>query len=71
MWREGGQLMPDSGDNNGVLVFIDANRKADILAFCEWDRSGLLQEPPERLAEGKFVALLSPGVHDVVTARPR
>lgn len=49
-----------------MLVFVDANRKADIEALCCWESAGLLQEPPERLEEGKFVATLAPGVHDVV-----
>lgn len=59
-------MVPDSGGSTGVLVFVDADKRADILALCGWLDAGLLREPPERLEEGVFVALLSPGVHDVV-----
>ncbi len=50
---------------------FDANRRVDIDALFGWLDGKLLLGPPERLEEGKFVALLSPGVHDVVAARPR
>lgn len=52
-----------------VLVYVDANRKADIAAVCGWSRAGILKGPPERLEEGRFVAQLSPAVHDIM-ARP-
>lgn len=50
---------------------FDANRRVDIDALFGWLDGGLLREPPERLEEGKFVALLAPGVHDVVEAGGR
>lgn len=63
-------LHPSSESNNGVLVFVDADKRADIDALCRWENAGMLKGPPERLEEGVFVATLAPGVHDVV-ARPR
>lgn len=63
-------IVPDSGEN-GVLVFVDADRRADIDALCRWENAGLLKGAPERLAEARFVVLLEPGVHDIVNAVER
>lgn len=63
--------VPHENPESEVIVIFDADRRADLNSLFAWLDGGLLQEPPERLAEGKFVALLSPGVHDVVAARPR
>lgn len=59
-------ILPDSSENAGVLVFVDADRRADIDALCRWENAGILKGPPERLEEGVFVATLAPGVHDIV-----
>ncbi len=65
-------IAPDSGENAGVLVFLNANLKADILALFGWLDAGLTLAEPERIGEGKFVVRLQPGVHhDVVDGATR
>lgn len=58
--------VPHENPEVGVLVIFDADRRADLNSLFAWLDAGLLREPPERLEEGRFVATLSPAVHDVV-----
>lgn len=52
-------------------MLFDADSKAGLNALFGFLKAGLVKEEPERLAEGKFVVLLEPGVDDhYVVGRP-
>lgn len=52
-----------------VWMIFNADSKKGLNALFSWLDDGLVKEPPEPLAEGKFVALLEAAVHRDVVAR--